>query len=198
VTAKTTKTAKPKAATKQTIWIALFRGINVGGNNLMPMKALAALLEKSGGSAVKTYIQSGNAVFRHAESSVAKLTAQIEKAVEKEFGFAPRLLLLTQSDLEAAAKENPYPKADAAPKSLHLAFLAQKPLSPKLESLSDIKAATEQFTLHDRVFYLYTPDGFGISKLAERYERLLGVTATARNWNTVNKLRDMAAEAAKP
>ena len=180
-----------------TTWIALFRGINVGGNNLMPMKSLAALLEKSGGKAVRTYIQSGNAVFRHAESDEAKLSAKIGKAVEQEFGFAPRLLLLTQRELMAASKANPYRQADAAPKSLHLAFLAELPKAPGLDALKAIKADTEEFMLKGRVFYLYTPAGFGISKLAERYEKLLGVTATARNWNTVNKLLEMAVQAGR-
>ena len=187
----------PKTAKKNTIWIALFRGINVGGNNLMPMKALVALLEKSGGSAVKTYIQSGNAVFLHAESDAAALTAKIAKAVEKEFGFAPRLMLLTQQELENAAKASPYPQADAVPTSLHVAFLSHQPTSPKLDELKKVKAASEEFALGECVFYLYTPAGFGTSKLGERFERLLGVAATARNWNTVTKLRELARAAAE-
>ncbi|MEP7155219.1 MAG: DUF1697 domain-containing protein [Betaproteobacteria bacterium] len=180
---------------KMTTWIALFRGINVGGNNLMPMKALAALLENAGGSGVKTYIQSGNAVFRHAESDAAKLAKRIEAAVEKEFGFAPRLMLLTQRELVHAAKSNPYPQADAVPTSLHLAFLAAQPREPKLDALDALKADTEAFTLGKGIFYLYTPAGFGKSKLGERYEKLLGVSATARNWNTVTKLLEMAQQA---
>ncbi len=175
-------------------WIALFRGINVGGNNMLPMKVLAALLEGLRCTEVRTYIQSGNAVFQSAEPDSAKLAKRIEDAVSKKCGFVPRVLLLSRKELEKAAKANPFPQADAAPKSLHLAFLAEKPKDPNISGMNAIKHETEEFVLAGKVCYLYTPVGFGVSKLAERYERLLGVAATARNWNTVTKLLEMAKE----
>ena len=176
-------------------WIALFRGINVGGNNILPMNVLAALLERLGCDEVRTYIQSGNAVFKSVEADAVKLAKTVEDAVLKKCGFVPLVVLLSRKDLEKAAKANPFPQADAAPKTLHLAFLAEKPKNPDLAALNAVKSDTEELVLAGKVVYLYTPEGFGISKLAERYERLLGVTGTARNWNTVTKLREMAKEA---
>lgn len=176
-------------------WIALFRGINVGGNNMLPMKVLSSLLEGLGASEVRTYIQSGNAVFQSAESDAAKLAKRIEVAVSKKCGFVPRVMLLSQKELAKAAKANPFPQADAAPKSLHVAFLAEKPKSPNIDGMNAIRHETEDFVLAGKVCYLYTPVSFGISKLGERYERLLGVSGTARNWNTVTKLLGMAKEA---
>ena len=172
-------------------WIALFRGINVGGNNPLPMKSLTALIEELGGTRVSTYIQSGNAVFRSAGDAAA-LAKRIEAAVLKKHGFAPRVLLLTLKELAKAAGANPFPQAEAAPTSLHLAFLAERPKQPDLAGLNAIKLDAETFVLDGKIFYLFAPAGIGKSKLAARFEKLLGVTATARNWNTVVKLLDMA------
>lgn len=86
---------------------------------------------------------------------------------------------------------NPYPEAEAEPKSLHLFFLDEAPQHPDLKSLEAIKTDSEHFKLAGKVFYLHTPEGFGLSKLAARVEKLLGVAASARNWNTVCKLAEM-------
>ncbi len=173
-------------------WIALFRGINVGGNNMLPMKSLAALIEEIGGAHVKTTIQSGNVVFQDAGSDAASLSKRIEAAVLKKHGFAPRVLVITRSELEKAARANPFREAEAEPQSLHLAFLSEQPKNPDLAGLNAVKRDDEAFVLDGKIFYLHTPGGAGQSKLAGRYEKLLGVAATARNWNTVMKLREMA------
>jgi uncharacterized protein (DUF1697 family) len=169
-------------------WIALFRGINVGGNNLLPMSQLKVLLGKLGASDVKTYIQSGNVVFRHADAEASILALRITRAVEKAFGFAPRVLLLTREQLEQAVAANPFRQADTDPARVHVMFLAATPERPDLAALEKVKAASEAFVLSDSCCYLHTPDGLAKSKLAERAERLLGVAATARNWRTVGKL----------
>jgi uncharacterized protein (DUF1697 family) len=173
-------------------WIALFRGINVGGNKVLPMLAMAGLIGQLGGTGVKTCGQSGNVVFCGGGSNAAALSKRIESAVLKNHGFAPRVVLLTRTDLENAANANPFREAEAEPKTLHLAFLAEQPKQPDLAGLDALKGEGEAYVLDGRVFYLHTPGGFGQSRLAERYERLLGASATARNWNTVMKLRDMA------
>jgi uncharacterized protein (DUF1697 family) len=178
-----------------TTWIALLRGINVGGNNLLPMKRLAALMGAMGCTDVRAYIQSGNVVFGHKTRSAAKLGQAITDAVSAEFGFAPRVLVISAAELTAAAKDNPYPQADAEPKSLHLYFLESVPAKPDIAAMNAIAIGDEQFVLRDKVFYFYAPEGIGKSKLAERAERLLGVAATARNWRTVTTLVDMAREA---
>jgi uncharacterized protein (DUF1697 family) len=172
-------------------YIALFRGINVGGSHLLPMKELSLVLEKNGCTDVQTYIQSGNVIFRSPISDAAHLARRLTGVVSRSHGFGPWVLVLTPSELERAAAGNPFPQADENPKSLHLFFLAEQPKAPDLKSLHSLKARTEDFALKDRIFYLYTPDGFGRSKLAARAERLLGVDSTARNWRTVTTLLEM-------
>lgn len=173
-------------------WIALFRGINVGSTRSVPMKELVALMQKSGCVDVHTYIQSGNVVFRSPLTKAAEVEALLAGIVAKRHGFEPRVMALTRAELEKAAAGNPFPRADANPKSLHLFFLAERPGKPALEQMEALKAKSESYLLAGKVLYLHTPDGFGKSKLAERVERLLGVDATARNWRTVTTLVAMA------
>ncbi|HEY6362083.1 MAG TPA: DUF1697 domain-containing protein [Vicinamibacterales bacterium] len=173
-------------------YVALFRGINVVGSHMLPMKELKLVLKQNGCLDVQTYIQSGNAIFRSALSDVGRLAKRLAVAVSKSHGFEPRVLVLTRAELEDAAAANPFPQASENPRSLHLFFLAEPPRTPNLEACQALKTRTERFELKGRVFYLYTPDGFGASTLAQRAERLLGVAATARNWRTVTTLLQMA------
>jgi uncharacterized protein (DUF1697 family) len=172
-------------------YIALFRGINLVGRNALPMASLRKLIEKIGCADVRTYIQSGNALFRTVAEPAA-LEERFAEAVSKAHGFRPRVLVLTRAQIARAAAANPFPQAATKPATLHLFFLGTKPKSPDLEAIERVKAKSERWILKGKVFYLYTPDGFGTSKLAERVERLLGVEATARNWNTVTKLLELS------
>lgn len=174
-----------------TTWIALFRGINVLGDRLLPMKDLATLLEREGFEGVRTYIQSGNVVFQSSKGTSNSLAKRIGNLVLKSYGFHPQVFVLSVRELTSAAATNPFPKAEADPKALHLFFLSELPRSPDLESLSRVRTGREAFRLKGRVFYLHTPDGFGVSKLAARAERFIGVGTTARNWRTVSKLLEM-------
>ncbi|MQA30816.1 MAG: DUF1697 domain-containing protein [Luteitalea sp.] len=173
-------------------YVALFRGINVGGRHALPMKELRLVLEEAGCVDVQTYIQSGNVIFRSAIADAARLSQHLTAAVSRSHGFEPRVFVRTLAELEKAAAGNPFPEADENPKSLHVFFLAERAKKPDLESLGALKTSTERFALKGDIFYLHTPDGFGTSKLAERAERLLGVDATARNWRTVKTLLAMA------
>lgn len=173
-------------------WIALFRGINVGGNNPLPMKQLVALLEDAGCRDVRTYIQSGNAVLRSPLADAARLTTRIRSAVAACCGFESQVMILGHKELARAAAANPFAEAAASPKSVHLYFLAERPRRPDFESLDRVKAASESYALKGKVLYLHTPDGLGTSKLAARIERDLGVAATARNWRTVTALLELA------
>ena len=173
-------------------WIALFRGINVGGNNLLPMASLVRDLEGMGLKNVKTYIQSGNVVFDAKSASPASLKKAIIAEVEAERGFAPQLLLLSPDDLQRAIRDNPFPQAASDPKSLHFFFLERPPKKANAKGLQSAKAETESYVLTDLVFYLHAPNGIGRSKLASTAEKHLGVTATARNLRTVEKLLALA------
>jgi len=173
-------------------YIAFFRGINVGGHNILPMKELVALLEKLGSHNVKTYIQSGNAVFRHEVGNTSKLSDRIRAAIKESYGFEPQIFLLDLVEMEQAMASNPFPEAESEPKTLHLYFLASIPENPDLKALDSLKRDDERYSLNDMVFYLHAPHGIGRSKVAGQAEKLLGVAATARNWRTVYKIMAMA------
>ena len=175
-----------------TTYIALFRGINVGGKNKLPMKDLVATLENVGCQDVATYIQSGNAVFQSEEQDASLLSETIEAAIREQHGFEPLVLLLTSEEMGRVMGSNPFPEAESEPKTLHLYFLAAPPESPDLDALEGIKGDRERFFLGDSVFYLHAPNGIGRSKLAANIEKLLGVPVTARNWRTVRKVMEMA------
>ena len=172
-------------------YVALFRGINVGGNNVLPMKELVVLLENLGARNVRTYIQSGNAVFQSGKGA-SLLSDEIGGAVERGHGFKPRVLVREAEQIKRAVEGNPFPEAESEPKTLHLYLLASVPERPDLAAMQEIKTAGERFVLGEGVLYLHTPDGLGRSKLAANAEKLLGVPATARNWRTVNKVLAMA------
>ncbi len=178
-------------------YIALFRGINVGGKSSLPMKELVALLEDLGARNVKTYIQSGNAIFQSAAENVSQLSDKISAEVKHRRGFTPHVLILELTDIEKAIAENPFPEAESDPSTLHLGFLAHTPKGADLEKMESLKKESEKFHLSDSVFYLYAPEGVGRSRLAASIEKLLGVPMTDRNWRTVCKIREMAVDCFK-
>ena len=175
-------------------YIALFRGINVGGNNILPMKELVAVLDEMGLHNIKTYIQSGNAIFQSAEKNTASLALNISRAIKQSYGFEPKVLLIDGAALKQAILANPYPEAESEPNTLHLNFLASVPASPDWNALENLKSATERFKLIGDVLYLHAPDRMGKSKLYASLEKKLGVAMTTRNWRTVSKLMEMVRE----
>ncbi len=172
-------------------YIALLRGINVGGHNKLPMAELRELLGDLGLQDAQTYIQSGNAVFNSDKQGTSPLAKRIQEAIDERYGFKPTTLVLTREEFEDAITSNPFPEGKTEPKSLHLYFLESPPQEVDLEKLEEVKKSNERFALLGKVFYLHAPDGIGRSKLAERIERVLKVSVTARNWRTVNKIAEM-------
>ena len=170
-----------------TRYVVLLRGINVGGHNKLPMKDLRGILEGLGFTDVQTYIQSGNVVLS-AESPPDG--SAISAVIEKQFGFSPRVLVISGHQFEAVADANPYKDEDLDGKSLHISFLAG-PANADTDGLVARKSPTERYTLTDDAFYFCAPDGIGRSKLAGDTEKLLGVEATGRNLNTVRKLLEL-------
>lgn len=169
-------------------YIVLLRGINVTGRNILPMKDLTVMIDELGCKDIQTYIQSGNVVLK-SKDTIDKLSKKISKMILEKKGFAPKVLLLEISELEKIVKNNPFKTDDG--KTLHFFFLDSAAKSPDLEKLESVKTKNEKFVLKEKVFYLYAPDGIGRSKLASIVEKCLGVPATARNWNTVEKLLSM-------
>ena len=173
-------------------WIALFRGINVGGHRRLPMKELVVELEKLDLWDVNTYIQSGNAIFHSNEASASALSEKIAQAIHTSHSFRPDVMVLSADAFRAAAENNPFPTSEATSKTVHLYFLAEPQTTPKLSLLDAVRSDREEYHLDQQVLYLHAPDGFGKSKLAQKVPLALGVSATARNWRTVQKIMEIA------
>jgi len=175
-------------------YISLLRGINVGGHNKVPMKQLAAILEALGFEQVRTHIQSGNVVFRAGKSSTATLSKKIEQKIEAEFGFPVSVVTRTPEELSDAIKGNPFRKeCKTDPAKVFIAFLSESPEPEAVKQLEARATAAEQAKCLGCSVYLCYGDGMGQAKLTGAViERVLGVRATARNWNTVTKLYEMA------
>lgn len=169
------------------------RGVNVLGNNKMPMKELAAELEKLGLTNVQTYIQSGNVVFQSPKKKASKLAIDIQAGIKSKFGFEPHVIVLDKAKFVSLAAANPFPKAEneMGGKALHLFFLSSSPRKVDENGLNAIKRPSECWQIVDSVLYLHTPEGFHVSKIARKAEKILGVAATARNWRTVSQIMDM-------
>ena len=174
-------------------FVALLRGINVGGHNKLPMKELASVLGTIALSNIGTYIQSGNVVFQCNTSDQEILSQAIKAAVLESHGFAPEVLILSSRALQEAIAGNPFPDGEIEPKTLHLSFMATTPTNPNTDLLESLRALRERFLLTENVFYLHAPDGIGRSKLAASVEKAMGVALTARNWRSVTKIMSMAA-----
>ena len=121
------------------------------------MKVLVAVLEDLGARRVKTYIQSGNAVFQGPEQELPRLSSEISREIHKRRGFEPQVLLLELDDFERAIRKNPFPEAASNPTTLHAGFLASAPQKPDLRTLGSLKSDRERFRLIDSVFYLHAP-----------------------------------------
>lgn len=174
-------------------WIALLRGINVGGHNRLPMTSLTQILESAGCEQVKTYIQSGNAVFKADIDDASLFAEQVGRSIEEEHGFNPATQLVTADELQQAIGSNPYPQAESEPKTLHLSFLEREPEEEHVGAARQLLAGSESLTVIGDLLYLHAPDGIGRSKFAGNVDRALQVESTSRNWRTVIKLNELAA-----
>jgi uncharacterized protein (DUF1697 family) len=173
-----------------TKFVALLRGINVGGKNILPMEELRELLAKLGCGDVATYIQSGNAVFRY-KGNAAELPDLIATAIDSRFGFRPSVMVLTAGEFDAVAKASPFAAEASELKFLHVWFVREPATSANTTRMRELESGGEKFLLTGSAVYLYAPDGIGRSKLAGGMEKCLGVPATARNWRTVCKIGEM-------
>jgi uncharacterized protein (DUF1697 family) len=174
-------------------WIALFRGINMVGRHLLPMKELVALLEGLNARDVKTYRQSGNAVFRHRGKDAARLAKRISTAVGKAYEFEPLVILLEPEKLARIIADNPFPEAEAEPGALVVGFLPAVPEQPDWEAFEEVRRKSERFALRGDVFYFHAPEGFHLSKLGPWFKRSFrDVDGTGRTWSSVVKVMAMA------
>lgn len=175
------------------IYIAMLRGINVSGHKVIRMEALRASFCALRLSNVKTYVQSGNVVFDADTGSVAVLSEKIERRILRDFGFSVPVFLRTAKELEEIIRRNPFLTDTAIDHSkLHITFLADGAPKTTLQALQPLAAKPEQLRVIDRQIYLYCPNGYGRTRLSNTaIEKKLSVSATTRNWKTVNTLLAM-------
>ena len=181
-----------------TVAISLLRAINVGGNNLIRMEALRTAHEALGLADVQTYVQSGNVVFRTKLRDVAGLGRRIEDSIEQSHGFRPGVIVRTADEMRDAIARNPFEgRKGMEPAKLQVVFLAGMPDAAVGERLRSVHAGPEEFHLSGRELYIYYPEGMGRSKFPALISKTLKIAGTSRNWNTVTKLAEMAAELEK-
>lgn len=172
-------------------YVALLRGVNVGGHHKLPMDDLRAIVEDAGGGRVSTYIQSGNAVFQARPSRVAGLVDAIADGIEARRGFRVPVVLRAIDEVRAAIDANPF--SGVEPRALHLGFLAERPSAAAMAGLDPDRFAPDRFAVCGREIYFCYPNGMGRSKLTPAYFKPLGTVCTVRNWNTVHALVGLAA-----
>lgn len=182
-------------------YIALLRAVNVGGTGKLAMASFRALLEGLGYGRVQTYIQSGNAVFE-AAAKADKVSAAITAALEKLLGAPVGVMIRTPEQIERVIARNPFAAEAAADGTkVHVAFLANLLSGPAGKDAEAAIAAIQakypqrrdRCVIDGDALYLHLPDGAAETKFSGKtLDKALGVAATARNWNTVLKLREMA------
>jgi uncharacterized protein (DUF1697 family) len=170
-------------------YVSMLRGINVGGNRKVSMQILKEMYESIGMKNVRTYVQSGNVLFT-TESSTSSTKERIQKEIKNAFGFDVLVLLRTKKELSELVQKSPFKQKDET--KLHVTFLSQKPTDVPVEELNSAKTGDEDFVIASQEIYLFCPNGYGVTKLSNNFfEKKLKVSATTRNWKTVNTLLAM-------
>lgn len=169
----------------------MLRGINVGGKNKLPMADLSRLMTELGCEGVKTFIQSGNAVFRAPGDLAAGLSEALTGAIAERFGIKTAVVLRSRDEMAAVAQANPFP-ADVDPAKLLIVFLEAEPEAARVAALDPNYAPPDEFAVKGKEIFIYCPDGLARTKTPDYVGRRLAVTGTGRNWRTVLKLLEMA------
>lgn len=176
-----------------TVYIILFRG--VGGATQLPTAPLRARLAKAGFENVATYINSGNAVVK-SKLGRLKVIQTIADICREHFAFEKAIYAPTLAEWDRLIENNPFPDAVEPGNLLHAALLDAAPPTEKVDALLALCGESDRFAMVEKVAYIHTPNGFSKSGLAAKFDKGIGVANTARNWNTVLKLRDLARKAA--
>ena len=184
-----------EGSTAAGVSIALLRGINVGGKNRLPMKELAAMFVAAGCEDVRTYIQSGNVLFRSEPAMGEDIPSLIGESILNQFGYRIPIVTRTAQELREVVSANPFVAAGADADKLHVAFLPEIPDAARVGTLDPNHSPGDEFAALGREVYLYCPNGFARTKLTNGYfDSRLSTTSTTRNWRTTLKLLEMAAE----
>jgi uncharacterized protein (DUF1697 family) len=180
----------PKTSTAH---VALLRGVNLGKRRL-PMKDLAAIFADAGASDVRTYIQSGNVVYRAGSALARRIPDVVEAAIARRFGYEAPVVTRTAAEMDAILRANPYPdEAEADPKAVHVGFLRDRPAAGAVAALDPDRSPPDTFVVRGREIYFHFPNGLAKSKLTNPwFDSRLGTVSTMRNWRTVTTLEEMA------
>jgi uncharacterized protein (DUF1697 family) len=175
-------------------YISILRGINVSGQKLIKMSDLQELFSALGYKNIKTYIQSGNVIFQSTKKNTAALATEISKAITANYQFTVPVLVKSKQEIEETIKHNPFVKRTNIDLSkLHVTFLSATPDAALVSKIADINYDDDEFIVDENIVYLHCPKTYGNTKLSNNYfENKLKVTATTRNWKTVNELFSIA------
>ena len=173
-------------------YVALLRGINVGGNTMIKMDELKAVFSELGFENVKSYINSGNLAFDTKKTAETKLIDIVENAIEARFGKRVHVMVREQSDIERILKNNPFDGQYESHKHMHVLFLKEPMPAEKAEQLQGSALPGEQYEIRDREIYNLLPNGVAGSLLTKGFfEKKPVVPYTGRNWRTVEKLAEL-------
>ncbi len=176
-----------------TAYAGMIRGVNVGGHNMLRMDDVRAVCASMSLNEARTYLQSGNVVFRSARKDAGRLARDIEEGLRKLAGVDVKVFLRTAAEMRAVIAGNPFPvgpKRD--PSHLVVMFLASEPAAEGKAAVVKANAGPEEVHFAGRELYIYYSAGMGRSKLSGTLiERKIGAAGTARNWNTVTKLLEL-------
>lgn len=175
-------------------YISILRGVNVSGKNKLKMEELRSLYASLGFTQVRSYVQSGNVVFDAPATTIDALEKKLQAAITRQFGMEVPVLVKDAAAWVKIVEQNPFlPEMKDHSAQLHVTFLSQKPEQKAVEKLAAVAAGEDKFILKEENLYLYCPNGYGNTKLSNTtIEKKLQVTATTRNWRTVNELMALA------
>jgi uncharacterized protein (DUF1697 family) len=175
------------------MYVALLRGINVGGKAKLPMKELSVIFVASGATAVRTYIQSGNVVFAAgSEAAAGECVRRVTAEIARVYGYPGRIVLRSGTEMRECLAGNPFGGAGVSEDALHVYFLADKPEAGAVKGLDPGRSSPDEFVVRGREIYLFLPGGMARTKLTNAYfDSKLKTVSTARNWRTVGKLVEM-------
>ncbi|MBS1550857.1 MAG: DUF1697 domain-containing protein [Bacteroidetes bacterium] len=176
-------------------YISILRGINVSGHKSIKMDALKKMYADIGFSGVQTYIQSGNVIFRFKDTKTELLENMIHIGLKKTFGFEVPVIVRELTEFKKVLDKNPFLKNKRAEDTskLHVTFLSSEPEKENSEKIKKGEYGSDEFFISGNTIYLFIPDKYGNTKLSNTFfENKLKVSATTRNWNTVNEIVRLA------
>lgn len=170
-------------------YVALLRGLNVGGHNRITMKNLITVFEGVGCKQLETFIQSGNVLFDASASLIRRVPALVAEKLQEDFEVKSPVILRDEQEFKGVLKNNPFLRRGDDVATLHVGFLADKPEPARVKLLDPKRSPPDEFEVKGREVYFHFPNGLGRSKLTNLwFDKELATLSTVRNWNTVLEL----------